>query len=125
MVSQTFLFLGSISAFGGVAMGAFGAHVLRSKLIPRMLEVYQTAVDYQLWHALGLIFIGLLLRFDQESKLLRWAGWLMFGGIVVFSGSLYALSITGTHWLGAVTPFGGVSFLVAWILVARFSLIEI
>jgi len=122
MASRTFLLLGSISAFSGVAMGAFGAHALRAKLLPRLLEIYQTAVDYQMWHALGLVIIGVLLHFNNESKLLRWAGWLMFIGIVVFSGSLYMLSITGIRWLGAITPFGGVALLVAWLLMARFSI---
>ncbi len=122
MASRTFLLLGSISAFIGVAMGAFGAHALRSELVPRMLEIYQTAVDYQMWHALGLVMIGMLLRFNDESKLLRWAGWLMFIGIVVFSGSLYMLSITGIRWLGAITPIGGIALLMAWLLMARFSI---
>ena len=122
MASRTFLLLGSISAFSGVAMGAFGAHALRSELVPRMLEIYQTAVDYQMWHALGLVMIGVLLRFNDESKLLRWAGWLMFIGIVVFSGSLYMLSITGIRWLGAITPIGGIALLMAWLLMARFSI---
>ncbi len=122
MASRTFFLLGSISAFSGVAMGAFGAHALRSELVPRMLEIYQTAVDYQMWHALGLVMIGMLMRFNNGSKLLGWAGWLMFIGIVVFSGSLYTLSITGIRWIGAITPFGGVSLLVAWLLMARFSI---
>ncbi len=102
-------------------MGAFGAHALRPGFSNKMMEVYQTAVDYQMWHALGLVLIGILLRFYRESKLLHWAGWLMFFGIVVFSGSLYTLSISGMRWLGAITPLGGISFLAAWVLMAKFS----
>ncbi len=122
IAGKHFVFLGSICAFTGVAMGAFGAHALGSTLSARMMEIYQTAVDYQMWHALGLALIGVLLRFQPESKLLGWAGGLMFFGIVVFSGSLYTLSITGIRWLGAITPFGGTSFLIAWLLVVKFSL---
>ena len=117
-----FILLGAFFAFTGVAMGAFGAHALRPSLSARMMEIYQTAVDYQMWHALGLALVGVLQRFHPESKLLGWTGGLMCFGIVIFSGSLYILSITGIRWLGAVTPLGGTSFLIAWILMAKFSL---
>lgn len=121
IAGRCFVLLGSACGFTGVAMGAFGAHALRPGFSARMMEIYQTAVDYQMWHALGLVLIGILLRFYRESKLLRWAGWLMFFGIVVFSGSLYTLSISGMRWLGAITPIGGMSFLAAWVLMAKFS----
>ena len=122
MVTNPFFLLASISAFGGVAMGAFGAHGLRSTLTPELMMVYQTAVNYQMWHALGLGIVATLMQNHSNSKLLYYAGWCMFGGIIVFSGSLYLLSISGTRWLGAITPLGGMSFLIAWALLAIFSL---
>lgn len=116
-----FLFLGGISAFSGVVLGAFGAHGLKSIISPEALMVYQTAVTYQMWHALGLIGIALMRQHAQDSNLLRWAGLFMFLGIVLFSGSLYLLAIFDLTALGKVTPIGGVSFLVAWSLIIIFS----
>ena len=81
-----------------------------------MLAVYQTGVHYHLFHALGLIVVGLVATQISDSAYLRWSGWLMLAGIVLFSGSLYVLSVSGLRWLGMVTPFGGISFIVAWIL---------
>lgn len=117
-----FLFLCAVCAFAGVALGAFGAHGLRKTLAPEMMAVYQTGVTYQLWHALGLGLIALLSSRARASKLLSWAGWLMFIGIVMFSGSLYLLAIMGVKWLGMVTPFGGVAWLLAWLLIAVYAL---
>jgi uncharacterized membrane protein YgdD (TMEM256/DUF423 family) len=116
-----FLFLGAISALIGVGMGAFGAHGLKATLSPEMLTVYQTGVTYQMWHALGLIGIALMRRQVSESKLLNWAGYLMFFGIVLFSGSLYLLALLNLTWLGMITPIGGISFLIAWLLIAIFA----
>lgn len=116
-----FLFLGAISALIGVGMGAFGAHGLKAALSPEMLTVYQTAVTYQMWHALGLIGIALMRRQVPESRLLNWAGCLMFAGILLFSGSLYLLALLNLKWLGMITPIGGVSFLTAWLLIAVFA----
>ena len=116
-----FLFLGAISALIGVGMGAFGAHGLKATLSPEMMAVYQTGVTYQMWHALGLIGIALMLQQVPQSKLLNWAGCLMFAGILLFSGSLYLLAILNLNWLGMITPLGGVSFIVAWALIAIFS----
>ncbi|WP_428357338.1 DUF423 domain-containing protein [Methyloprofundus sp.] len=116
-----FLLLSAISALLAVAMGAFGAHALKTVLSPEMLAVYKTAVNYQMWHALGLGFIALLRQQNPEARLLIYAGWLMFAGIVLFSGSLYLLSFSGVKWLGMITPFGGLSFLGAWLLVVIFA----
>ena len=116
-----FLFLGAVSALSGVGLGAFGAHGLKATLSPEMLTVYQTGVTYQMWHALGLIGIALISQQVPESKLLNWAGWLMFIGILLFSGSLYLLAILNLKWLGMITPLGGVSFIIAWLLIAIFA----
>lgn len=118
---SVFLFLGTTFAFLGVAFGAFGAHGLKTMISPELLAVYQTGVTYQMWHAFGLIAIALMQKHDAQSKLLKWAGALMFLGIVLFSGSLYLLAILNLPALGAITPIGGVSFLIAWSLLIIFS----
>lgn len=103
--------------FIAVAAGAFGAHALKTILSADMLAIWQTAVLYQMVHSLGLLAIGIWLR-QQEHHLLRRAAWAMLLGIVLFSGSLYALALTGIRLLGAVTPVGGVAFLAGWALLA-------
>ena len=119
-MKSVFVSLGSCCAFIGVALGAFGAHHLKATLSPEALAVYQTGITYQMWHALGLIGIGLIQNQAQnrmqDLKALNWAGWLMLCGIVLFSGSLYLLALSGIHWLGMITPFGGICFLIAWLL---------
>ncbi len=120
-MQSVFLFLGALSALIGVGMGAFGAHGLKNILSPELLAVYQTGVNYQMWHALGLIGIALMRQQFSESKLLIWSGWLMLFGILLFSGSLYLLAILNLKWLGMLTPIGGVSFIVAWVLIAIFA----
>ena len=115
---KLFLVLGALASMLGVMFGAFGAHALRARLTPDLLAIYQTAVQYHFWHALGLLLIGVIAIQMPASSMLKWAGWLMLAGIVLFSGSLYALAITGARWLGAITPFGGVAFIVSWALVA-------
>ena len=112
-MKSAFLFFGAISALIGVGMGAFGAHGLKGILSPELLTVYQTGVTYQMWHALGLMGIALMRQQVPESKLLGWAGWLMFIGILLFSGSLYLLVLLDLKWLGMITPIGGVSFIIA------------
>ncbi|MBQ0724938.1 MAG: DUF423 domain-containing protein [Cycloclasticus sp.] len=112
--------LGAILAFFAVAFGAFGAHGLKNTLTPDLLAIYHTAVDYQLWHAIGLLIIGLIQQ-QNASRLLPKAAWFMFAGILIFSGSLYALSLSGIKPLGAITPIGGASFLIAWALLAYAS----
>ena len=115
------LFLSAVCAFVGVGMGAFGAHGLKTLLEPEMLAVYKTAVDYQMWHALGLGLIALLKQRAFASKLLFWAGWLMLAGIILFSGSLYILAIFNIKWLGMITPLGGMAFLISWLLLMLFA----
>lgn len=116
--TKLFLILGAVNAFLSVGLGAFGAHGLKAKLAPDLLAVYKTGVEYHFYHALGLMAVGLVAAQFPQSALVRGSGWAMLAGIVIFSGSLYILSITGVRWLGAVTPIGGVAFLVAWALLA-------
>jgi uncharacterized membrane protein YgdD (TMEM256/DUF423 family) len=112
-----FALAGSISAFIAVAAGAFGAHALRSRLAPDLLAVFDTATRYQMYHALGLFVIAVAAtRWPAGS--VRAAGWLFIAGTLLFSGSLYALALTGTRWLGAITPFGGLCFLGGWTTLA-------
>ena len=113
-----FLTLGAASAALAVLLGAFGAHSLKTQLAADMMAVYQTGLQYHLFHSLGLLAVGLVALHLSDSRWLRWSGWLMLAGIVIFSGSLYVLSTTGWKWLGAVTPLGGLSFIVAWVLFA-------
>ena len=115
---KTFLILGILNMVLCIALGAFGAHGLKQFLSADMLSVYHTGVQYHFYHAFGIIVIGLLLLHFPKSRLMPVSGWLMMAGIVLFSFSLYALSVTGTKALGMITPFGGVSFLTAWILLA-------
>ena len=113
---KTFLILGAINAFFCIALGAFGAHGLKKMLSADMLAVYQTGIQYHFYHAFGILIIGLLLLHSPKSRLIPISGWLMLAGIVLFSLSLYVLSLTGIRALGMITPFGGVSFLSAWAL---------
>ena len=117
-MAKIFLLAGSVAAALAVALGAFGAHGLRHKLGADLLAVYQTGVQYHFYHALGLLVIGVLSMQLPESAPLRWAGLLMLLGIVLFSGSLYLLAISGIRWLGAITPIGGIAFISAWLLMA-------
>ncbi len=112
--ARLFLILGAANAALVVVLGAFGAHGLKARLGADMMTIYQTGVQYHMFHALGLLAVGLTLTQLPDSMLLKWSGWLMFAGIVIFSGSLYVLSTTGWKWLGAVTPLGGLSFIAAW-----------
>ncbi len=114
--AKIFLAAGGLAALVAVALGAFGAHALKGRLSPELLTVWHTAVEYHLFHALGLLAVGLVAAQLAESTLLKWSGWLMLAGIVLFSGSLYALALTGLRWLGAVTPAGGTAFIAAWAL---------
>lgn len=118
MAARFFLLLGSIGMLLAVALGAFGAHALKKMLPPDLLAVYQTAVNYHAYHALGLLAVGLLALHLPESALLRWAGILLAVGLLLFSGSLYALSLSGIRWLGAITPFGGGALIAGWLLLA-------
>ena len=114
--AKLFLILGGINAVLVVMLGAFGAHGLKARMTAEMLAVYQTGVHYHLFHALGLLAVGLVATQIADSVYLKWAGWLMLVGIILFSGSLYVLSLSGLRWLGMVTPFGGLAFITAWIV---------
>ncbi|MBW8348437.1 DUF423 domain-containing protein [Bacillus sp. IITD106] len=118
---KIFIIIGAINAFLAVALGAFGAHGLEGKLEPKYLEVWKTGVTYQMFHALGLIAIGIIGRNISVSSLLSWSGWTMLIGIILFSGSLYILSTSGIKILGAITPFGGIAFLISWVLLIVFA----
>jgi uncharacterized membrane protein YgdD (TMEM256/DUF423 family) len=111
---RKFLMLGSANAFLAVALGAFGAHVLKERLSSDMLAVFQTGVQYQMYHALALILVAILSKQLPNNLAFGWSGWLFFVGIVLFSGSLYALSLSGVTILGAITPLGGLAFLAGW-----------
>jgi uncharacterized membrane protein YgdD (TMEM256/DUF423 family) len=117
-LAKTFLVIGALAGMLAVLLGAFGAHALRTRLTPDMLAVYQTGVQYHFWHALGLLAIALTLAHFPAAEGLKWAGWLMLAGILIFSGSLYLLAVTGVRWLGAITPIGGIAFILAWALFA-------
>jgi len=112
------LVLAAAFLFAAVGLGAFGAHALRARLMPDLMAVYQTAVQYHFWHALGLLAVGILLTQKPESAALAAAAWLLVAGLVLFCGSLYALALTGVRGLGAVTPVGGAAFLMAWAALA-------
>jgi uncharacterized membrane protein YgdD (TMEM256/DUF423 family) len=114
---KLFILLGGLNAFIAVALGAFGAHGLEGKLSERMLEVWKTGVTYHMFHAMGLILIGLLVSKFPSASSFTTAGWVMLVGIILFSGSLYALSTTGIKVFGPITPIGGLAFLIAWVFV--------
>ncbi len=118
IAARIFLALSSVAMLSAVALGAFGAHMLKKTLTLDQMTVYETAVSYHIYHALGLLAVGLLALHMPDSAALRWAGVLMTVGILLFSGSLYALSLSGIRGLGMITPFGGVAFLTAWLLLA-------
>ena len=116
--ARLFVAIGSVAALLAVAFGAFGAHALKTRIAPDLLSVYRTGVEYHFYHALGLILVGLAAFHLPESACLRAAGWTMLAGMVLFSGSLYLLALTGLGWLGAITPVGGAAFIAAWALFA-------
>lgn len=110
--------LGAVISGLAVALGAFGAHSLRPIIGPEHIETYETAARYQMYHGLGLLGVAWAAGRWPGSRLVRWAGWLFVAGTVVFSGSLYLLTLSKLRWLGAVTPFGGVALLAGWALLA-------
>jgi uncharacterized membrane protein YgdD (TMEM256/DUF423 family) len=115
---KVFIFIGSIAMMLAVMFGAFGSHGLQGKLSEKMLNAWNTGVHYHLIHAIALLVIAMLLGKLGSESLVVWAGWFIFAGIILFSGSLYALSLTGISKLGIITPFGGTAFIVGWILLA-------
>lgn len=116
-MERLFFITGSISAFLAVALGAFAAHGLKSKLPPEMLEIFEVAVRYQMYHALAQIAVAWALG-RWPGGAVTAAGWLFLAGTVIFSGSLYLLSVTGLRWLGAIAPIGGLAFLLGWLLLS-------
>jgi uncharacterized membrane protein YgdD (TMEM256/DUF423 family) len=114
-MDRVFFALGSFSAALGVVAGAFGAHALRSKLTPDLFDVFQTGVKYHLIHAIGLLAVAWAVQ-RWGGGMVNAAGWMFVVGTVLFSGSLYALSLSGVRALGAITPIGGVAFVAGWVL---------
>jgi uncharacterized membrane protein YgdD (TMEM256/DUF423 family) len=110
--------LGSLSGALGVVLGAFGAHALRARLSPDLLNTFETAVRYQMYHALALLAVAFALSRYGPSTLLSAAGWLFVLGTLIFSGSLYLLAATNYKWLGAITPLGGIAFIAGWFCLA-------
>ena len=113
MSERLFFTLGAGSALVSVGAGAFGAHALRARLSPEFLAIFETGARYQMYHALGLLAVGWAVTRWPGPWAVR-AGWLFVAGTLLFSGSLYALALSGIRWLGAITPFGGVAFLAGW-----------
>lgn len=114
-MTRIFLFIAALLGSLAVAAGAFGAHALREKLSTRAIEIFETGSRYQMYHALALLLVALLLsRAEAGQSTLVAAGVAFIVGVVIFSGSLYALSLTGIKWLGAITPLGGVAFILGW-----------
>jgi uncharacterized membrane protein YgdD (TMEM256/DUF423 family) len=120
-MDTTFLLVGSLLGFLGVAAGAFGAHGLRSRLSTDMLAVFETAVRYQMYHVFALLIVAAAIGRLGDARLLSLAGWFFVAGIFLFSGSLYALALSGVTMLGAITPLGGLAFLIGWACLAIFA----
>lgn len=114
-MAKGFFITAAIMAFLAVACGAFGAHGLKSRVTEDMLETFQTGIQYQFYHALGLMVVAVMMQLFEPGALLKVSGYLFIGGILVFSGSLYGLVLTGVKWLGAITPIGGLAFLAGWL----------
>ena len=112
------LLIAALALAAAVVLGAFGAHALKGRLAPEMLATYHTAVEYHFWHALGMLGVGVLMSRSPDDSALRWVAWLLIAGLLLFSGSLYLLAVTGTRSLGVVTPFGGFAFLAGWATLA-------
>ena len=117
MTARFFMIFASLSGFLAVAAGAFGAHALKKRLSPDMLNVFEVGVRYQMYHAFALMAVVWMLS-RSSSAALTVAGYSFVVGSLVFSGSLYALALSGVRWLGAITPLGGVAFLVGWLCLA-------
>lgn len=113
-MAKLFITLAALSGMLAVTFGAFGAHALRTRLDEHALGVFQTAVQYHFYHSLALLAVGVIALSQPQTALLRSSGYLFVVGIVVFSGSLYLLSMSGLRWLGAITPLGGLAFIAGW-----------
>jgi uncharacterized membrane protein YgdD (TMEM256/DUF423 family) len=121
-LTAIFVLLGALSGAAGVALGAFGAHALRSHLTPERQAVFETGVRYQLIHALALLFVGIGAGNIPNGVWLGAAGWLFVVGTILFSGSLYLLVLSDRRWLGAITPFGGIALILGWLCLAASAL---
>ena len=117
-MERTFFTLASILGGLAVALGAFGAHALKTRLSPDMLQIFETGVRYHFYHALALGLVVVAMQYWPKTNLPTIAGWLFVVGIVIFSGSLYILSTSGVRWWGAITPIGGVAFIAGWACLA-------
>lgn len=113
-MSKTILLIAIVFLILAVSIGAFGAHGLKNHLSDEMIQVYKTGVEYHFYHALGLLLVGIL-SISMPSVYIKWSAILLGAGIILFSGSLYALATTGVKGLGAITPFGGLSFIAGWV----------
>jgi uncharacterized membrane protein YgdD (TMEM256/DUF423 family) len=118
---KNFLLMAAILGFLGVAFGAFGAHGLRERLSPEMMAVFEIGVRYQMYHVFALLAVAAAVAHFGRARLLLIAGWSFIGGVLIFSGSLYALALTGTGMFGAITPIGGVGLLLGWACLAFFA----
>jgi len=115
--SRWLMLIGCVCAALGVAGGAFGAHMLKSLLEPPLLAAYDTATRYQMYHAFGMVLSGFAVRISRDARAAM-AGWMFLAGIFLFSGSLYGVALLGVRWLGAITPVGGVAFILGWSVLA-------
>ena len=120
-MDRNFLLIGAVLGFLGVAIGAFGAHGLRARLTPEILAVFVVGVRYQMYHVFAVLIVAATMAHVGPVRLLIVAGWSFVAGILIFSGSLYALALTGTTTFGAITPIGGLGFLVGWACLAFFA----
>ena len=117
-MAKLFITLASLSGMLAVVFGAFGAHALKGKLDDQALKVFETAVQYHFYHTFALLVVGVIALNQPQTVLLKSSGWLFVIGILVFSGSLYLLSLTGVRWLGAITPLGGLALVAGWACLA-------
>ena len=118
MTTRTLLITGSVFMALAVTFGAFGAHFVQDRLTAERFDVYQTAVQYHFYHALGLLIVGTVSLWMKESVWLARSGYFLTAGILIFSGSLYLLTLTDTGWLGMITPIGGFAFILGWLFFA-------
>ncbi len=117
-MAKLFITLASLSGMLAVIFGAFGAHALKGKLDDQALKVFETAVQYHFYHTFALLVVGVIALNQPQTVLLKSSGWSFVIGILVFSGSLYLLSLTGVRWLGAITPLGGLALIAGWACLA-------
>jgi uncharacterized membrane protein YgdD (TMEM256/DUF423 family) len=117
-VARTLLMTGALAGALAVALGAFGAHALKARLDADMLSIWQTGVQYHFWHALGILVVGALAFHQPQNGWLPWSGGRSAAGIAVFSGTLYLLALGAPRWVGAITPIGGVAFILGWLALA-------